>query len=69
MYLRLELFGLFLELGALDASEPDEPEAEQFAISDGAAPGPVDAYDEPDLPDEHQMPVGFHVREVGPEDV
>jgi len=65
MYLRLELFGLFLEIGALTPPEP-EPLS---SISDGEAPGPIDAYDEPELPDEHELPLGFHLREVGPEDV
>ena len=70
MYLRIELFGLFLELGALDAAGADDA-APLEAVSDGEAPGPIDAYDPEPVPDEHELPLGFHLRELalGDEDV
>lgn len=66
MYLRIELFGLFLELGALDRAA-DVP-AETLV---GDAPSPIDADAVSELPAEHLLPLGFHQRAaaLGDEDV
>jgi hypothetical protein len=74
MFVRIELFGYLLELGKLATEESDTEEVESDTACEIPGSIPVDAYDAYEgagTAYEHELPLGFHFREMalGDEDV